>query len=183
MLAPPEVSEGCPRWMRHPLPLSLAFCCSLTTVCLLGGLAAASTPNYEDPHTAALHQANGPGECNGGECRGARRDNNTAEEELELEFSIDWVFLGVSLFLGLFGLYSMATSPKKVAPTEEELVNAEDEDPPLPCMTNLIFNFVFMAFCFSMNHGCIVGCLNLATAFLGKGLGNIQGSILYGAYV
>eukprot|EP01043_Picozoa_sp_COSAG02_P014383 COSAG02_NODE_592_length_19856_cov_19.262793_5_plen_656_part_00 len=187
MLDPAESAAGCPRWMRHPLPLSLAFCCSLTTVVLLSALAAASTPNFEDPHTAALHAARGPGECHEGECRGGSTVDSASEPEApqkEVSFSINWVFLGASLFLGLYGVYALATRPKQEEPSEPEggLLSEDDATPPLPCMTNLLFNFIFMAMCFSMNHGCIVGCLSLATAFLGKGLGNIQASILYGAY-
>lgn len=186
MLEPAESAAGCPRWMRHPLPLSLVFCCSLTTVALLSALAAASTPNFEDAHTAALHAARGPGECHEGECRGSRLDAASEPEapDNEVSFSINWLFLGASLFLGLYGVYALATRPEQEEPSgsEGDLLSADDETPPLPCMTSLYFNFVFMALCFSMNHGCIVGCLSLATAFLGKGLGNIQASILYGAY-
>jgi hypothetical protein len=185
MLEPAEASAGCPRWMRHPLPLSLAFCCSLTTVALLGALAAASTPNFEDPHTAALHAARGPGECHEGECRGSRGDKaSEAEAETQVSFSIAWPFLIASVCIGVYGMFALATRPKRQERDEGEgrLLDEEDETPPLPCMTSLYFNFIFMAFCFSMNHGCIVGCLSLATAFLGKGLGNIQASILYGAY-
>ena len=45
-----------------------------------------------------------------------------------------------------------------------------------------LMNFVLMSIFFSLNHGCVVSLVGLATADLGDELGFIQNGVLYGMY-
>jgi MFS family permease len=67
-----------------------------------------------------------------------------------------------------------------------EPVAASGEPPPLVpwyhSSTSLMVNFITVAICFSLNHGCVTAVLALSSALIGKELAGTQTGVLYVMY-